>query len=258
MSFAQKFRLDGKVAIITGVGPTNGQSFAKALAEAGAKLCLVARSANVTGPLVEEIVGAGGAAISLQADLTDPGSAPRIVEKCGNAFGRVDILFSHSGGVGPLADIYDVDDGDWDKVLRMNLHSAFYLTKAASKAMISGGRGGSIVYTSSTASVMTPPRLTSYSVAKAAVSQLARCTAVELAPHGIRVNAIMLGTFENAGPGIGRIAEGYREWWLKETPLARFGNADEAGAAALFLASDASSYVTGTILRVTGGIALFG
>jgi NAD(P)-dependent dehydrogenase (short-subunit alcohol dehydrogenase family) len=258
MSFMEKFRLDGKVAIITGIGPTNGQSFALALAEAGAKLCLVARSAAVTDVLVKEIIDAGGAAIRLQADLTDPASAPRIVRECCDAFGKVDILFSHSGGVGPLADIYDVDDGDWDSVLRMNLHSAFYLTKAASKAMISGGHGGSIVYTSSTASVMTPPRLTSYSVAKAAVSQLARCAAVELAPHGIRVNAIMLGTFENAGPSIGRIAEGYQEWWLKETPLGRFGKADEAGAAALFLASDASSYVTGTVLRVTGGIALFG
>lgn len=258
MSFPEKFRLDGKVAIITGVGPTNGQSFAKALAEAGAKLCLVAQSATVTGPLVKEIVRMGGAAISLQADLTDPSSASLIVEKCCDAFGRVDIMFSHSGGVGPLADICDVDDEDWDNVLRMNLHSAFYLTKAVSKAMIRSGRGGSIIYTSSTASIMTPPRLTSYSVAKAAVSQLARCAAVELAPHGIRVNAIMLGTFENAGPGIGRIAEGYQEWWLKETPLGRFGKADEAAGAALFLASDASSYVTGTVLRVTGGIALFG
>jgi NAD(P)-dependent dehydrogenase (short-subunit alcohol dehydrogenase family) len=175
MSFMEKFRLDGKVAIITGIGPTNGQTFARALAEAGAKVCLVARSTAVTDLLVEEIIDAGGAAIRLQADLTDPGSAPRIVRECCDAFGRVDILFSHSGGVGPLVDIYDVDDSDWDTVLRMNLHSAFYLTKAASKAMICGGHGGSIVYTSSTASVMTPPRLTSYSVAKAAVSQLARC-----------------------------------------------------------------------------------
>lgn len=122
--------------------------------------------------------------------------------------------------------------------------------------MIRQGEGGSIINTGSTASRLTLPKLTAYSVAKAALEQFTRCMAYELAPHNIRVNCIRLGTFENAASVMTTFAPDFADWFLRETPMHRWGRPDEAGAAALYLASPASSYVTGATISISGGMAV--
>jgi 7-alpha-hydroxysteroid dehydrogenase len=256
-----RFRLDGKVAIVTGVGPTNSRHFALAMAEAGAAVCLAARSVTHTEKIAAEVREMGGRALVCTADITDRKQVEAMVAHAKAEFGRIDILFNHVGGGAPPTGpkkILETSDEDWRNVFASNLDSMFFCTRAVAKIMIEQDSGGSIINTSSTASRTTPPMLTPYSVAKAAVNQFTRCMAVELAPHNIRVNAILLGTYENSGSKLNQIAPGFGDWWLRETPMHRFGRAGESAAAGLYLASDASAFVTGVILPVAGGIALFG
>jgi len=251
------FRLDGRVGVVTGVGPTNSRHFALAIAEAGADVCLVARTPNNAESIAEEIRALGRRALVVTADMTDSAQVDRMVKTAQDELGRIDVLFNHVGGSQAVPTI-DMTDEQWDWTFAANLDSMFYGTRAVGRVMIAQGWGGSIINTSSTASRTTPPNLTAYSVAKAAVNQFTRCMAVEFAPHNIRVNAILLGTYENSGPKLNNIAPGFGDWWLRETPMHRYGRAGESAAAGLYLASEASSFVTGVVLPVAGGIALFG
>ncbi|MBV9841729.1 MAG: SDR family oxidoreductase [Sphingomonadaceae bacterium] len=257
-SLAEAFRLDGKVAIIAGVGDTNSRHMALALAEAGADLALVARTATAIEPLADEIRAMGRHALAIRADLTDRPQVDALAQQVRRELGRIDILFNHAGSGGAAKPVIDYEDDEWRAVFAGNLDLVFFATRAVARIMIEQGDGGVIVNTSSTASRMTPPMVAPYAVAKAGVNHLTRCLAAELAPHGIRVNAILLGTFENAGPFLNDMSPGFGDWWLRETPLGRWGGASESAGAALYLASPASSYVTGSILSVTGGIAAAG
>jgi len=258
MNISYSFRLDGRVAIVAGVGVTNSRHFALALAEAGADVCLVARTANITQSLAEEIRTMGRKALAIAADMTDSRQVDSMVAEARTTFGRLDILFNHVGGGGTARPILETEDAQWRSVFASNLDSMFFCTRAVARVMIAQGWGGSIINTSSTASRLARPGLTAYSTAKAAVNQFTRCTAVELAPHKIRVNAILLGTFENNGHKLNGISPGFGDWWLRETAMGRYGRPGESAGAGIYLASDASAYVTGTILPVAGGIALFG
>jgi len=257
-SIAQAFRLEGKVAVIAGVGDTNSRHMALALAEAGADLALVARRTVVTEPLAAEIRAMGRRALVIAADLTDRPSVDAMAEQVQRELGRVDVLFNHAGASGAFKPVLDYEDEEWRAVFAGNLDLAFFTTRAVGRIMVKQGFGGSIINTSSTASRLIAPNVGPYGVAKAALNHFTRCMAVELAPHGIRVNAILLGTFENAGPFMNEFSPGLGDWWLRETPLGRWGRASESAGAALYLASEASSYVTGTILSVTGGIGVVG
>jgi NAD(P)-dependent dehydrogenase (short-subunit alcohol dehydrogenase family) len=254
--FPESFRLDGKVALISGVGPTNSRSFALAMAEAGASVCLVARTPTVAQPLAQELRDRGVGAMHIEADLTQPDQVTAVVDATVKELGRIDILFNHVGGSGATLDVVDLPYEEWRRVFAANLDSMFLCTQAAAKEMIEQGQGGSIINTGSTASRCTMPKLTSYSVAKAAVEQFTRCMSYELAPHNIRVNCIRLGTFENAGPIMTKFSPDFGDWFLREMPMHRWGKADEAAAAGLFLASSASSYITGVVLPVSGGFSV--
>ena len=250
-----KFRLEGKVAIVTGVGQVNGKHIGLALAEAGADVCLVARTRPVIDETASEIEAMGRRALPLTADVTDSKQADGVAAEARAKLGRIDILCNHVGGGGRECPILATSDGDWHDAFLGNLYSMFYCTRAVGRVMVDQRQGGSIINTSSVASSWTPPNRTAYSVAKAAVNQFTRCMANELGPHGIRVNSIMLGAFENAGP---KIAPWLAESIVTTTPLGRFGRKDEAAPAVVYLASEASSFVTGVILRVSGGRVLFG
>lgn len=254
---SSKFRLNGKTAIVTGVGPTNGRYFALALAEAGANVSLVARSDRVIHDLADELRALGVGALPIQADMSHADEVVHVVTSTQSEFGGLDILCNHVGtSEQRVGDIVDLSLDDWREPFVSNLETTFLATRAAARTMIAQGRGGSIINTGSTGSRTTPPKLAHFSAAKAGLEQFTRCAAAELAQHGIRVNCIRLGTFENAGPHLDAIAPGFQDWWLQETPMHRWGRADEAAGAALYLASDASSYVTGAVLAVTGGIAV--
>jgi NAD(P)-dependent dehydrogenase (short-subunit alcohol dehydrogenase family) len=257
-STSQSFRLDGRVAVIAGVGETNSRHMALALAEAGADIALVARSAGVIEALADEIRALGRRAMPIQADLTDSVQVDAMVERVRHEHGRIDILFNHAGGSRAIKPLIEVTDDEWRSDLSANLDTVFFATRSVARVMIEQGWGGSIINTSSTASRLTPPNVAPLAIAKAAVNHFTRCAAAELAPHQIRVNAILLGTFENAGPYMNQISPGLGDWWLQETPMRRWGQPWESAGAALYLASEASSYVTGSILSVTGGIGVIG
>lgn len=253
--FLEKFRLDGKVALITGVGPTNGKHIALAMAEAGADVALVARSNKVIGGVAEEIKALGRRAVTINADVTDSKQVDRMAAEAKEKLGHIDILFNHVGGGGKGGPLLKLADEDWHGNFLGNLYSMFYCSRAVGNIMVQQGRGGAIINTSSVASVRTPPGVAAYSIAKAAVNQFTRCLAAELAPNNVRVNCVMLGTFENAAPHLPKV---HYDDTINETLMHRFGKKDEVAPAALFLASDAASYVTGVVLRVSGGWAMFG
>jgi NAD(P)-dependent dehydrogenase (short-subunit alcohol dehydrogenase family) len=255
-----KFRLDGKVAVVTGVGSPQGMGrhIALALAEAGADVALVARTPERIEATAHEVEAFGRRALPLQGNITEAARMDEVVRTVRRELGGVDVFCNHGGTSrhcyrGPMLEI---GDAEWDEMFRQVLTSVMYGTRAAARAMIDQGRGGSIVNTSSLASdFWRRGTNNTYGVAKAAVNHYTRCMATELGPHGIRVNALVLGTYENA-VAEGWIPQSFHGYWLGETALGRYGRVDELASAALFLASDASSYISGALLRVDGGFPI--
>jgi NAD(P)-dependent dehydrogenase (short-subunit alcohol dehydrogenase family) len=249
MHALDKFRLDGRVAIVTGVGPAMGRDFALALADAGADVCVCARSRAVIEEVAAEIRELGRRALALTVDVTDATQADEMVARTIAELGRLDILCNHAASGDPKRPIVELSDEEWHGVMDPTLHSVFYGTRAAARAMIDQGSGGTIVNTSSICSVgVVPGHMIAYSTAKAAVNHFTRYMAAELAPHGIRVNAILPGAFE-----VARVTDEVQAWLDATTPLGRRGRPDEVAPALLYFASDASSYVTGETLLVSGG-----
>ena len=244
-----KFRLDGKVAAITGVGAAMGREFALALAEAGADVCVSARSRNVIDDVAAEVRSRGRRALAVIADAADGAQVDDLVARTVAELGRLDVFCNHAGSGSPRLSLLELTDDEWDAAVRLTLHSVFYGTRAAARVMIEQGTGGSIINTSSICSVgVVPGHLIAYSTAKAAVNHFTRYMAMDLAPHGIRVNALAPGALQDntASPELAR-------WLEATTPMRRFARADEISPALLYLASDASSYVTGETILLAGG-----
>ena len=243
------FNLDGKVAVVTGVGPAMGRHFALALAQAGADVCVSARSRTTIDSVAAEIEAMGRRAIAVTADATNSRDVDGLVQEAVDKLGRLDIMVNHAGSGIPRTPLTEITDEGWDGALRQALSSVMYGSRAAARVMIEQGEGGSIINTSSIVSVSTMPgNMLSYSTAKAAVNHFTRYAASELAPHNIRVNAILPGFFEGAP-----VPPEILAWLEANTPMPRPSRTDEPAPALLFLASDASSYVTGEMLRVSGG-----
>jgi 7-alpha-hydroxysteroid dehydrogenase len=249
-----RFSLTGKVAIVTGVGPAMGRDFALALAEAGADVCVAARSRDVIDGVAEEVQALGRRALALSCDVSDSSQVEALVERTVRELGRLDVMCNHAAGRDPRVPIDELTDAQWHEVLGATLSSVFYGTRAAARAMIAQGDGGSIVNTSSICAVgQVPGHMIVYSTAKAGVNHFTRYTASELAPHGIRVNAILPGVF-----GVARVTQETQDWLDATILLGRRGRSDEIAPALLYLASDAGSYVTGETLLVSGGAMVGG
>jgi NAD(P)-dependent dehydrogenase (short-subunit alcohol dehydrogenase family) len=248
-------RLDGRNALVIGAGGYNGRAIALGLAEAGADVALVARTPDGIEAVAEEARALGRRAITFTGANTDRERIDEIVAATVTELGGVDILCNHAGSSARNV-IVETTDEEWDAIIRANLYGAFYGTRAVARHLIEAGRGGAVVNTTSTSSVSTLPNISAYSTAKAALSHFTRTAAAELAPHGIRVNAVMLGLFQNVAPRI----EGtpMHEIVSSVTPMKRWGHESDIASAVVFLASGASAYTTGEILRVTGGAWLAG
>jgi NAD(P)-dependent dehydrogenase (short-subunit alcohol dehydrogenase family) len=252
----EQFRLDGRVALVTGASRGLGKAMALALAGAGATVALAGRDAATLHPVAEEIREAlGTPALAVPLDLADLDAHSRAIEAVLREFGHIDILVNNAG-INIRKDTLQYTPADWDAVLDTNLKGAFFLTQAVGKHMISRG-GGKVLNISSMTAFLGLPTVPAYTASKAALQQLTRLLAVEWADHNIQVNAIAPGwilTDLTAPLKEAPHLQPRYQWVLSRTPAGRFGNPEELAGAAVFLCSPAADFITGQVLAVDGGI----
>jgi len=244
--------LTDQVALVTGSGRGIGQAIALALAAQGANLVINdvdAASAQVTAGDIE---ARGRQALVSGANVVDEAQVEAMVEAVMERFGRLDILVNNAGLTRDGLLIRMKED-QWDLVLDVNLKGAFVCTKSAARPMMKA-RHGRIVNIASVAGITGNPGQANYSASKGGLIALTKTTALELAPRGITCNAVAPGFIETAMTQ--QLAEEVREGWMKRIPLARAGTAEDVAAAVCFLAGPASTYVTGQVLVVDGGMVM--
>ena len=242
------FRLDGKRALVTGASRGLGRACAAALAEAGARVVLAARGGDALARVAGEIEAAGGSADTLPLDIADVERAAAALA----ALGPVDILVNNAGGNRPAA-LLDVTVDDFDAVMGINVRGAYFCAQAVARQMVAAKRGGVILNMSSQMGHVGGPRRTVYCASKHAIEGMTKAMAMDLAPHGIRVNAIA-PTFISTPmtrPFLDNPA--FREDTLKRIALGRLGELPDVMGAVVFLASDAARLITGTSLLIDGG-----
>lgn len=254
MNTLDLFRLEGRTAIVTGGGRGLGRYMAEGLADAGAKVVLCSRKKEACEEVRDEILGRGGQAVALACDVTDPESAQAVVEAAEAEFGGVDILVNNSGATwGAPPEEMPLDR--FDQVVNVNLRGTFIMAQAVGKSMIRRGGGGKIINISSVAGLSggKPPYMQTvgYNSTKGAVISMTRDLATSWAQYNINVNAIAPGWFPTKMSGA--LIENFEDEMLRDIPLHRFGSPEELKGVAVFLASDAASYMTGQTVPVDGG-----
>jgi len=244
--------LQGKVSIITGAANGIGQACARLFAEQGAKVVLADIQDAPGQALAQELQAQGQQASYVHCDVGRKADVDALVQQVLAQHGRVDVLVSNAG-IFKAAPFLEVSESDFDEVLRVNLKGAFLMGQAAARAMKASG-GGAIVHMSSVNGVLAIPEIASYNVSKGGINQLTRAMALALADDGIRVNAVAPGTIatELARKAV-LTSDAARTKILSRTPMKRLGEPEEVARTVAFLASDASSYITGEILTVDGG-----
>jgi NAD(P)-dependent dehydrogenase (short-subunit alcohol dehydrogenase family) len=252
VSARQLFDLTGRVAIVTGGSIGLGRQIAEGLAEMGAHLVLCARKQERCQQAAEEIGQLGVRAIALPCDVKDPVSIQQVVKETFSQFGRIDVLVNNAG-ISWGAPTEQMSLEDWNKVIETNLTGTFLCAQAVGKVMIQHGRGKIINIASVAGLGGAPPELPAigYHASKGGVISFTKDLACKWAHHNIQVNAIAPGWFPTHMSN--RILERYKDLFLSHIPLRRFGNDHDLKGAAVFLASDASNYVTGHVLVVDGG-----
>jgi 2-deoxy-D-gluconate 3-dehydrogenase len=246
------FRLDGRVALVTGASRGLGAAMAVALAGAGADVVLHASQQPAAGTAAAIAEATGRTPVTLTADLVDRMASDRLVADTLAAFGRLDILINNAGLIRREPAATHGDD-DWDRVLEVDLTSVFRLCRAAGRHMIERGQGGKIVNVASLLSFQGGITVPGYAAAKGGVMQLTKALANEWAPHRINVNAIAPGYMETDNTAALR-ADAVRHRQITERiPAGRWGTPQDLAGAAIFLSSPASDYVNGHVLVVDGG-----
>ena len=245
-------RLDGKVAIVTGGGGGLGSLAARAFAAAGADVVLVGRTAEKLRAAEDAVRGTGRRAAAIVADVTRSADVNRMVEQAVGAFGRVDILLNNAGVTSPKTAL-ELTDEDWHRIMDTSATGAFYCARAVAPVMMRQ-REGCIISVGSILSARGMAKRTAYSAAKAAVMNLTRALALELGPHGIRVNAIAPTVIvTDLNRELVRTQPQLYQAVLDRTPLGRLGEPEDIAGALVFLASPAARFITGQTLFIDGG-----
>ncbi|WP_448955141.1 SDR family NAD(P)-dependent oxidoreductase [Labrys neptuniae] len=246
------FDLTGRVALVTGASRGIGQSIALALAKAGASLAVTARSLPALDETLGQLSSLGAPAIAVSQDVAVVADCRTAVTQAATHFGRLDILVNNAG-IEQVCPSLDVGEELWDHIVDVNLKGAFFCAQAAAARMKEDGRPGSIVNLCSLTSHVGVPTAVPYGSSKSGLLGMTRALSAEWAPLRIRVNAIAPGYFQTAMTQGFYQDSHWRDAMLAKIPQARFGEMADLQGAAVFLASDASSYITGQCLAVDGG-----
>lgn len=252
MSILDKFKLDGKVALVTGASVGLGQAMALALAEAGAEVVAHCHFAGEADETCEKISSLKRQAISAAGDMSEKEVPRALIEKTIAEFGRIDILINNAGMI-RRAPAVDFSEEDWATVLEVNLSSVFRLSQAVGRRMIEQGTGGKIVNIASLLSFQGGITVPAYTASKSGVAGLTKAFANEWAKFNINVNAIAPGYMATNNTAALRADETRNRQILERIPAARWGEPEDLAGAAVFLSSAASDYLQGHILVVDGG-----
>jgi 2-deoxy-D-gluconate 3-dehydrogenase len=249
-SVLKLFQLDGRVALVTGASRGLGAAMASALAEAGAKVALAARSDLQT--TAKHIRAHGGECEAFPTDLADRAAAAKLVDAVIARFGKIDVLVNNAGII-RRANFLEFSDQDWDDVLDVNLRSVFVLSREFAKRVAEKKSRGQIINIASMLSFQGGIRVSAYTAAKSALAGLTKAMCNELAPLGINVNAIAPGYMATDNTAALRADAARNRAILDRIPAGRWGESDDLKGAVVFLASEASAYVHGITLPVDGG-----
>ena len=244
--------LDGKVALVTGAASGIGLATAQLFASEGAQVAMFDRNADLVNETAREI---GNAALAISGDVSDERDVEAMVASCVDRFGRLDIGFNNAG-IARTAPIQDHALEHFQQVIDVCLTGVFLCLKHQSKQLIAQGEGGSLINTASINATQATKGLSAYCSAKAGVAMLTKVSALELGEHGIRVNAIGPGHTKTPLTARARDVDGFDEAMIGATPLGRLGLPNDIAQMALFLASDASPWVSGQLMYVDGGITV--
>ncbi len=241
-------RLEGKTAIITGGATGIGFACAQAFIKEGAQVIIFGRRQD---RLNQALLNLGPNTKIIKGDITESSDTESLVSQTLSQSGQIDILVNNAGTF-LMAPLHEMDDATWDNVLNINLRGVFQLTREVLSQMIKQ-KSGSIINVSSILSLVGTPMASAYNTSKAALNQFSRSIAVEYGPFGIRSNTICPGMIETEMTEELRQNQELMDQWIKGYPLGRFGKPEEVANLCLFLASDESSFITGTIIPIDGG-----
>lgn len=262
-TIAELFDLSGKSAIITGGGMGIGKAIALRLVEAGAAAVIADIDNEAAEHTVKEIEESGGQAVAVRADARQASDAARVMEVAAS-LGGPDILVNNAG-IYPMMPVLNISEDLWDRVLDTNLKGAFLYSQAAARAMIESGHGGNIINLASIDAFKPNGSVAHYNASKGGLLMLTKALALELAPHGIRVNAVAPGGVVTPGTeairqglsqSMGVPEEAILQGYAARVPLGRMGEPDDVAKVVLFLASGAAEYVTGETIVIDGGYLL--
>jgi 2-deoxy-D-gluconate 3-dehydrogenase len=248
------FDLTGQVAIVTGGNGGIGRGIALGLADAGAAVAVLGRNDEKNQRVLSELKAIGVPSIAVKVDLTDRASLEPAFNQVERELGSIGILVNNAGNVSLSGGVLHEKPEDWDNVIETQLNAVFLLSKLAAQSML-GRKGGKIINIGSMYSFFGSGLIPSYSAAKGAIVQLTKSMAIELAPYNIQVNAIAPGWIETDMTAPVKTMP-LNDEILSRTPAGRWGQAEEIAGTAVYLASRASGFVTGTTIRVDGGYAI--
>ncbi len=255
MPLFDSFKLTGKVALVTGSRTGIGFSLARALAEAGAGVVVAARDLDGCRAAAADIAASGGTAIAASLDVTDRKQIEALVRDVDAQLGPIDILVNNAGICYHTASV-DVPDDEWHSTFDVNVHGLWYCSQIVGRTMVARRTGAIVNVGSMSGMIVNRPQFqAAYNASKAAVHHLTRSLAAEWAPYNVRVNAIAPGYIATAMAPVDDPK--FHRYWIEDAPMQRAGQPDELGPTVVYLASQASSFLTGAVIVADGGYSLW-